>query len=483
LLTGIDVREVRDRNGARVLVTLVGAPRARPALEALAQEVAALGVIASVALSMRDPRSPAFLGEAPQVVAGPSAFRDTLTEDGPYHLASHGSFVQAHRAQAAAIALRLLDGLERMLGTLSEARVLELYAGSGALGLGLCQRGARPLLIERFTPALALAKLAADAQGLLGLDTRVGDAEAIVEKLVRARQRFDAVIVNPPRRGLPVALREGLRALSPRAIAYVSCDPATLARDLSHLALLGYAAGPLEPFDLMPLTDAVEILALLAPAAPLPISVLYEDDELIAVDKPAHIPTTPQGEGPRSLLQRVREERDLPDLVPVHRLDIGTSGVCLLAKRKSAVATLSLALKAGDKQYLALVRGITRDKGSVRRPLRDGEKRREARTRYAREEIMGGHSLVRARPDEGRTHQVRRHLASIGHPVLGDARHGDPASNRHFEQKHGLDRTFLHLARVELLHPGTGASLVLRSQLPGDLARVCDRLRREPGAL
>jgi 23S rRNA (uracil1939-C5)-methyltransferase len=298
----------------------------------------------------------------------------------------------------------------------------------------------------------------------------------VARELARAGERFDAVIANPPRRGLPAELRSVLAALEPRAIAYVSCDPETLARDLDQLALLGYATRRVEPFDMMALSDDVECLALLGRAPAPPIAVVYEDDALLAVDKPPHLPTTPQGRGERSLLVAVREQRGLPELFAVHRLDAGTSGVCLLAKRRSAVAKWSAALKTGAKQYLALARGATRDKGSINRPLRDGDALQPARTRYARQELRGGHSLLRVRPDQGRTHQIRRHLAAIGHPVLGDDRHGHAASNRHFELKHGLDRTFLHLARIELVHPASGAPLVLQAELPGDLRAVLARL-------
>ncbi|HEX7480322.1 MAG TPA: RNA methyltransferase, partial [Polyangiales bacterium] len=96
---------------------------------------------------------------------------------------------------------------------------------------------------------------------------------------------------------------------------------------------------------------------------------------------------------------------------------------------------------------------------------------------YTRQSVIGGHSLLRVRPEHGRTHQVRKHLASINHAVLGDARFGDPASNRHFEHKHGLDRTFLQLARVQLLHPATGEELVIDAPLAPDLAVVLERLR------
>jgi 23S rRNA (uracil1939-C5)-methyltransferase len=477
-LTGLDVREVQDRDRLGVLVTLGGEAHARPTLEALARELSADPGVVSVALSVRSKDSPTFFGAAPEVVAGASEARDQLSAGGPYHLVSHGAFVQAHRGQAEALALRMLDGLRAALGTLDSARVLELYAGSGALGLLLCRHGARPLLVEQFAPALALVRKAGEAQGLRGLDTRVGDAAEVATALVQARERFDAVIVNPPRRGLPARVRSAIAALAPRALIYLSCDPETLARDLDHLARLGYRASVLAPFDLMPLTDAVETLVVLIPSPPPEIHVLYEDDELIAVDKPPHLPTTPQGDQPHSLLETLRAQRGMRALTPVHRLDLGTSGVCLLAKHSSGVAKWASALKAGEKQYLALVRGVTRDKGSVRRPLRDGATQREARTRYTRLELLSGHSLLRARPDEGRLHQIRRHLAAIGHPVLGDARHGDAASNRHFEQKHGLDRTFLHLARIELLHPRSGAPLSLESPLPGDLATIRDRLRQ-----
>jgi 23S rRNA (uracil1939-C5)-methyltransferase len=164
------------------------------------------------------------------------------------------------------------------------------------------------------------------------------------------------------------------------------------------------------------------------------------------------------------------------ELTPVHRLDAGTSGVCLLAKRRAAVAGLGRALAAGEKQYLALARGITRVKGSINRPLRDGAAQQPARTRYARQQIVSGHSLLRVRPDQGRMHQIRRHLAAIGHPVLGDARYGHAPSNQHFEQKHGLDRPFLHLARVQLAHPG-GQALVIEAALPGELEALLARLR------
>jgi 23S rRNA (uracil1939-C5)-methyltransferase len=477
VLSGTDVREVRDGGATGLLVTLIGEPRARVRLESLARELGdELPCALGVAVSERPADAPALLAGTPAVITGAPAARDRASDGEPYVLATHGSFVQSHRGQAAAIAARVQDGLRSALGTLEGARVLELYAGSGALGLALSKRGAELLLVERYAPALALAEQAAREQGLAAPRTLAGDAARAATELAHAAERFAAVVVNPPRAGLAKEVRGTVAQLAPRVIAYVSCDPETLARDLDQLVLLGYAPRAVEPFDMIPLSEGVECVALLEPATPPPIAVLHEDGDLLAAVKPPHMPTTPQQGGGPSLLARLRAERGLPELTPVHRLDIGTSGVCLLAKRRSAVAALSRALAQGEKQYLALARGVTRDKGAIARPLREQGVEKAARTRYARLEVLGGHSLVRVRPDEGRTHQIRKHLAAIGHPLLGDARYGHAASNRHVEQRHGLDRTFLHLARVDLVSP-RGPRLVLEAELAGDLQAVAERMR------
>jgi 23S rRNA-/tRNA-specific pseudouridylate synthase len=157
---------------------------------------------------------------------------------------------------------------------------------------------------------------------------------------------------------------------------------------------------------------------------------------------------------------------------PLHRLDADTSGVCLFARRPELVAAWQRAL--GDagarKRYLALVRGIGRAKGRVARPLREAGRTLDAATRYRRLEVLHGHALLEVVLETGRTHQIRRHLASIGEPVLGDARHGHPASNRHFFERFFLDRAFLHCASIEV------AGLRLEAPLAPDLTAVLARL-------
>jgi 23S rRNA (uracil1939-C5)-methyltransferase len=253
-----------------------------------------------------------------------------------------------------------------------------------------------------------------------------------------------------------------------------------LARDLSHLMRLGFTPQSVTPWDMIPLSDAVETLVILASGEPFRPRVLYADAELLAVDKPAFFPTTPQGEQATSLLEAVRRLPDAGDSVPVHRLDLGTSGVCLFARTPDKVEVLSRALAEGHKEYLALVQGIARKKGRIERKIPDGAKLRPAVTRYERDRVVGTHSLVRALPEQGRRHQIRRHLAHIGHPVLGDARYGNPSANRLFEERHGLDRTFLHLERLRLVL--NGQTLEIHAELAPELEATLRSLARAHAA-
>jgi 23S rRNA (uracil1939-C5)-methyltransferase len=474
-LSAVDLRECWDGARSGVLVTLVGSSADRTALEAFASAVAAIDGVLGVAFSARATDSAQVLGKKPEPLRGSSLARDRLLDDGPYVYAAHGSFAQAHRAQATKLVARVVQHLESALGTVDGARILELYAGTGALALRLSRRGARVTAVERYAPALAQLDRAAKEQMLRRPECSPEDAQVALERLISTRAPFDAVVVNPPRRGLPARVRALIAQLALRAVVYVSCDPDTLARDLADFAWQGLRTAELTPFDLMPLASDVESVVHLAPAPPPKAAVLYENAELLVVDKPPHVPTHPEREHTINLLESLQRTHGLPELRAVHRLDLGTSGVCLFAKNAAAVPAWAAALAAGEKHYVALARGRTHDKGIVKQPLNDGRARREALTRYLRKQLVGGHSLLRVRPAQGRTHQVRRHLAAIGHPVLGDARYGDPASNRHFEHRHGLDRTFLHLNRVELTAPN-GETLSFETPLAPDLAAVLKSL-------
>jgi 23S rRNA (uracil1939-C5)-methyltransferase len=393
--------------------------------------------------------------------------------------------VQAHREQAA----RVHQMLVREIGSLDlqgpdevappeRARVLDLFGGSGAISLSLSRAGFQATMVESFVPATANARTAADAQGLR-LDVRNGDVAEAVTAMVDAGETYDAVVMNPPRRGVSPAAREAVSLLGAPLLIYVSCDPDTLARDLDHFSRLGYNASEIAPFDMIPLTEEIETVCVLRRSPPAPPRVIYEDEDVIVVDKGPHEPIAQdEGEYGSSLLGRCARLPTAVDnkLEPIHRLDAGTSGLCMLARNERARAVWSNALAtSGRLIYLAAAKGVTPAKGAITRDLREGGRTFPARTRYRRLAIASGHSILRVIPDGGRTHQIRRHLAAIGHPVIGDERYGHLPTNRYFEEKHGLDRSFLHLVRIEIGHPRTGARLLIESTLPGDLRSALER--------
>src|SRR5262249_20566573 len=159
------------------------------------------------------------------------------------------------------------------------------------------------------------------------------------------------------------------------------------------------------------------------------------DDEVLIVEKGAHEPTIPQGEYAGSLHARTRLL--CKNALAVHRLDVGTSGLVVFAKDPSFVGAWSETLNAiaTRKIHVAAARGITPMKGTIVRPLKDEGRLFEARTRYRRLAVASGHSVLRVVPEQGRSHQIRRHLAAIGHPIIGDDRYGHAPTNRFFEER------------------------------------------------
>ncbi len=481
-LRAIDLREVHGAEGAtspRVLVTWVVQRAAAKDLErfrrAASDLLQAEPTVLGVALNLHDGESPQILGPETMHLAGATSSPDRVGAS--THLATFGSFVQAHRGQAARVHQMLVDALRLgRHGGKEPPRVLDLYGGSGSIALGLARAGARVHLVESFAPAAAQARAAAEAQGL-EVTTECGDVAATLRALAARGERFHAAVVNPPRRGMSPTARDLLVRLGVDTIGYVSCDPDTLARDLDHFARLGYATAELRPLDMIPLTDEVETVAILRPtAAPRP-RVVYEDGDVLVVDKSAHEPLEPRPESATSLTGRVRKLPGGANAVPVLPLDVGTSGLAVFVREPALRERWAAALASPEtrKIYLVGARGVTPSKGSITRELREEGALLPARTRYRRLAVTSGHSVLRVIPEPGRAHQVRRHLAAVGHAVLGDDRYGHAPTNRFFEEKNGLDRTFLHCVRIEIDHPTGGAHLVLEAPLPGDLRAVLER--------
>ena len=198
-----------------------------------------------------------------------------------------------------------------------------------------------------------------------------------------------------------------------------------------------------------------------------PIPIVYEDGTCVVVYKPAGLlvhRTRLDADENDALVQRLREQLGY-FVYPVHRLDKPTAGLTLLAKSAEGASAYSAAFREGhvDKRYVALVRGWLTDEGVIDYPLLPevvGRTRRkpvvhqDAVTRYKGIEAfevpvpLGRYasarfSLVELRPVTGRRHQLRRHMAHLRHPIIGDTRHGDGVQNRFFEGHWGVRRLML----------------------------------------
>jgi len=228
------------------------------------------------------------------------------------------------------------------------------------------------------------------------------------------------------------------------------------------------------------------------PACEFP--VLFEDEALLAIDKPAG--TAVHGGSGVSFgvieqLRRARPQAKCLELV--HRLDRETSGVLLVAKKRSALTAMHEIMREGnsDKRYLTLVLGAWQNaKQHVKLPLHkfdtpQGEKRvmvredgQTAHTIFTLQQRWPGFSLLEAQLKTGRTHQIRVHLSHLGFPIAGDDKYGDFARNKEL-MKQGLKRMFLHAHAIAFNHPLTGEPLRITAPLAPELQKFLDRLDKE----
>lgn len=261
---------------------------------------------------------------------------------------------------------------------------------------------------------------------------------------------------------------------------------------------------------------------LKAVAEDIPLRVVYEDKDLAVIDKPAGMmvhagsgatdDARSRGTLVNALLHHFASLSSTGgELRPgiVHRLDKETSGLIIVAKNDRAHAALARMFsgRAIRKTYVALVQGaVEREKGTitaaigrdpVRRTRMSTRVRENARAAVSHYEVVrrletafGKFTLVRVRIETGRTHQIRVHMASIGHPVVGDTLYGaagqltavsqDKSSPKTVER---LGRNFLHAAELEFAHPITGKALALTSALPEALEDFLRRLKSAPDAV
>ncbi|MBI1396928.1 MAG: RluA family pseudouridine synthase [Betaproteobacteria bacterium] len=221
------------------------------------------------------------------------------------------------------------------------------------------------------------------------------------------------------------------------------------------------------------------------------LPIVFEDAGLLVVDKPAGLAVHGGSGVSHGVIEGLRASRpELPFLELVHRLDRETSGVLVLAKKRSVLTDLHAQLREGrtDKRYLALVkgrwgRGERRVDAPLAKYLLEGGDRRvrvdpqgqPAETVFRPVREVGAFSLVEARLLTGRTHQIRVHLAHLGMPICGDDKYGDFELNRDLVRA-GLRRMFLHAARMRLRNPRTNEVLTLSAGLPDELTRCLEAL-------
>ena len=245
--------------------------------------------------------------------------------------------------------------------------------------------------------------------------------------------------------------------------------------------------------------DASRLESAVAPTTPAnevdtsQLKVLFEDDWLMVIDKPSGMAVHP-GSGIRTgtVVDIVRAYlgpaavRNDFAASPAHRIDRETSGVLIVAKRRPAMVHFTDVFTHGKakKRYLALAKGrMPKPSGLIDLPLaehqqsgeskaRRGINLQEARTRYRVLEQGGSAVLLSCILETGRTHQIRRHLASVGHPLAGDSKHGDFAFNRDVKARWKLGRLFLHAVRIEFPHPKDGQTIVAQAPLAPELVDV-----------
>jgi 23S rRNA pseudouridine1911/1915/1917 synthase len=269
----------------------------------------------------------------------------------------------------------------------------------------------------------------------------------------------------------PELSRSRVRRLIDDGFVTVNGRSAKPSRPLQQGDLIVVRVPPPQPIELEP--EAI------------PLSIVYEDPELLVIDKPAGMTVHP---GPgrirhtlvNALLAHCSDLAGIGGALRpgiVHRLDKDTSGLLLVAKNDRAHASLSRQLKERTvaKGYLALVRGhLVPAEGAIEGAIgRDPRHRkrmaiveggRSARTAYRVREHLGDCTLVEVTPSTGRTHQIRVHFAAIGHPLVGDALYGKPSPL--------VGRHFLHACRLGFHHPADGRWLVFESPLPSDLQQA-----------
>jgi len=245
-----------------------------------------------------------------------------------------------------------------------------------------------------------------------------------------------------------------------------------------------------------------EVVAMSAPRPPaavdpgdVPFEIVLEDKHLMVIDKPAGVVVHPGagnavGTLAQALSHRLAGGEDPERRGIVHRLDRDTSGLLVVARSEAVHAALQQMIRERQvkRHYLALVKGRPSTRaGTIDAPLgrdrarrtavsTDTDRPRAAVTHFEIAEALAQTTLLEVRLETGRTHQIRAHMAAIGHPLVGDPRYGGRAAGRRL----GLQRQWLHANELMFAHPVTREQIRCESKPPADLARSLESARRDP---
>ena len=313
----------------------------------------------------------------------------------------------------------------------------------------------------------------------------MGPGERIIEGVIDAGgARLDKALADASglsRERIKALLGDGRITLAGRPVAQASLKPDAG----THFAITVPEAAPAE-----------------AIAQDIPLIIVFEDEHLIVVDKPAGLVVHPaagnlDGTLVNALLHHCRGQLSgiggvaRPGIV--HRIDKDTSGLLVVAKTDAAHESLAkqFADHSLKRAYLAVVAGrpippAGTVRGAIARSstnrkkmaLVEDDRGKHAVTHYRTLESIGPATLVQCRLETGRTHQIRVHLSSIGHPLLGDPVYGrNPPRLRPLLTRLGFQRQALHAAELGIIHPVTGERLLWRSELPADLRELLEELR------
>lgn len=220
--------------------------------------------------------------------------------------------------------------------------------------------------------------------------------------------------------------------------------------------------------------------------------ILFEDTHLIAINKPTGILVhrTKISEDKQFVLQILRRQIG-QRIYPIHRLDRGTSGVLLFGKNNSIAGELGHLFREQlvEKQYLAIVRGYLPENGIIDYPLAKEKHlpKKEAITHFERLQQVelpiaigryttARYSFLKLRPKTGRSHQIRRHLSHLRHPIIGDKKHGDVKHNKYWQNTLGIKRMLLHAQSLKFQHPITNQSIEILANLDEEFEKAKNML-------